>query len=217
MSNVNQHLTPDDLDRIPFPLEAGYRIVSRPAKNAVVIAPRKVGTLYTDDDFKALVAYAKPFGFAVLRYGEERGYAYILGPLTRPDAWLAAFLSDGGIAEAARKQREQEEAEAKRTKETQREDEYRSLPSSTWIDENLGTEFANLYNRLMLARVLDGVDKKFRGVTGPSWLEPFKRLGFNPEQHGATVGDAFAFLKRKYAERQAARQHCIALNLGELS
>ena len=95
MSNVNQHLTPDDLDRIPFPLEAGYRIVSRPAENAVVIAPRKVGALYTDDDFEKLAAYGKSFGFAVLRYGGERGYAYILGPLTRPDAWIAAFLSDG--------------------------------------------------------------------------------------------------------------------------
>ena len=111
------NLTPDALDRVPFPLEAGYRIVSRPAKNSVVIAPRKVGALYTDDDFKALEAYATPFGFAVLRHGEKRGYAYILGPLTRPDAWLAAFLSDGGVVEAARKRRAQEEAEAKREKE----------------------------------------------------------------------------------------------------
>lgn len=191
----------NDLNRIPFPLEAGYRIVSRPAKGSVVIAPRKVGTLYTDDDFKALVAYAKPFGFTIARHGEKKGYAYVTAPLDRPYDWLGAFFSDGGAAEAARKQREQEEAEAKREKEAQREEEYRNLPSSKWIDENLGTEFANLYNRLMLARVLDGVDEKFRGVAGPSWLEPFKRLGFNPEQHGATVGDAFAFLKRKYAER----------------
>jgi hypothetical protein len=199
MSNVNQHLTPDDLDRIPFPLEAGYRIVSRPAENAVVIAPRKVGALYTDDDFKALVAYAKPFGFAVLRHGEQRGYAYILGPLARPDAWIAAFLSDGGIAEAARKQREQEEAEAKRKKEAQKEEEYRSLPSSAWIDENLGTEFANPHNRLMLARALDGADKKFQGLVSRFWLEPLERLGFNPEQHGSDTDAVIAFLKRKYS------------------
>ena len=175
------NLTPDALDRVPFPLEAGYRIVSRPAKNAVVIAPRKVGTLYTDEDFEALAAYGKPFGFAALRHGEKRGYAYILGPLARPDAWIAAFLSDGGIAEAARKQREQEEAEAKRRKEAQKEEEYRSLPSSTWLDENLGTEFANPHNRLMLARALDGVDKKFQGLISRFWLEPLERLGFNPE------------------------------------
>jgi len=137
-------LTPDDLDRIPFPLDAGYRIVSRPGENAVVIAPRKVGALYTDDDFKKLAAYGKPFGFSVIRHGEKRGYAYIIGPLTRPDDWIGAFLSDGGVAEAARKQREQEEAEAKRKKEAQKEEEYRNLPSSKWIDENLGTEFTNL-------------------------------------------------------------------------
>src|SRR5690606_739523 len=86
-------LTPDDLDRIPFPLEAGYRIVSRPAKGSVVIAPRKIGALYTDDDFKALVAYAKPFGFTIMRHGEKKGYAYIIAPLERPYDWLDAFFS----------------------------------------------------------------------------------------------------------------------------
>lgn len=194
-------LTPDDLDRIPFPLEAGYRIVSRPAKNSVVIAPRKVGTLYTDDDFKALVAYAKPFGFTVMRHGEKNGYAYIIGPLTRPYDWIAAFLSDGGIAEAARKQREQEEAEAKRKEEAQKEEEYRNLPSSKWIDENLGTEFTNLHNRLMLARVLDGVDKKFRGLIDRFWLSPLESIGFDPEQHGSDNAAVIAFLKRTYAEQ----------------
>lgn len=190
----------EELDRIPFPLEAGYRIVSRPAKGAVVIAPRKIGKLYTDDDFKALAAYAKPFGFTIMRHGEKKGYAYIIAPLDNPYDWLDAFFSDGGLAEAARKQREQEEAEAKRRKEAQKEEEYRSLPSSQWIDENLGTEFTNLHNRLMLARVLDGVDKQFRGLTGPSWLEPFERLGYNPDKHGVTVADAIKFLKRKYAD-----------------
>jgi len=199
MSNVNQHLTPDDLDRIPFPLDAGYRVVSRPAKNSVVIAPRKVGTLYTDDDFKALVAYAKPFGFTIARHGEKKGYAYVTAPLDRPYDWLGAFFSDGGAAEAARKQREQEEAEAKRKKEAQKEEEYRSLPSSTWIDENLGTEFANPHNRLMLARALDGVDKKFQGLISRFWLESLERLGFNPEQHGSDTDAVIAFLKRKYS------------------
>lgn len=193
------NLTPDVIDRIPFPLAAGYRVVSRPAKNAVVIAPRKVGTLYTDEDFEALAAYGKPFGFAALRHGEKRGYAYILAPLNRPEAWLAAFFSDGGAAEAARKQREQEEAEAKREKEAQREEEYRNLPSSKWIDENLGTEFANLYNRLMLARVLDGVDEKFRGLISYTWRAPLESIGFDPEQHGNITVAVIAFLKRKYS------------------
>ena len=193
-----------DLDRIPFPLDAGYRIVSRPATNSVVIAPRKIGALYTDDDFKKLAAYGKPFGFTVMRHSEKSGYAYITGPVTRPYDWMGAFLSDGGVAEAARKQREQEGAEAKRKKEAQNEEEYRNLPSSKWIDENLGTEFTNLHNRLMLARVLDGVDNKFRGLTGNSWLEPLERLGFNLDQHGSDAVDAIAFLKRKYAEQAKA-------------
>lgn len=199
-------LTPDDLDRIPFPLEAGYRIVSRPAKGAVVIAPRKIGTLYTDDDFKALVAYAKPFGFTIMRHGEKRGYAYIIAPLDRPYDWLGAFFSDGGVAEAARKQRAQEEAEEKRRKEAQKEEEYRNLPSSKWIDENLGTEFTNLHNRLMLARVLDGVDKKFRGLIDRFWLSPLESIGFDLEQHGSDNADVIAFLKRKYAEQAKPKQ-----------
>lgn len=193
--------TCDDLDRIPFPLDAGYRIVSRPGNNSIVIAPRKIGVLYTDDDFKKLAAYGKPFGFTVIRHGAKKGYAYVIGPLIRPYDWIGAFLSDGGIAEAVRKQREKEEADAKLKKEAQREEEYRNLPSSKWIDENLGTEFTNLYNRLMLARVLDGVDKEFLGLTGHRWLLPLGRLGFNPDQHGSYTADVIAFLKRKYAEQ----------------
>lgn len=195
--------TIDALNRIPFPLGANYRIVTRPTKNAIVIAPRKVGALYTDEDFRTLAAYGTPFGFRVARHGEKRGYAYIAAPLTRPYDWIAAFLSDGGTAEAARKQRQQEEAEARRKKEAQKEEEYRNLPSSTWIDEHLGTEFTNIHNRLMLARVLDGRDKKFNGLISPSWLSPLERIGFNPEQHGTLNADVIAFLKRKYAEFRA--------------
>ena len=194
----------NDLNRIPFPLEAGYRIVSRPAKNVVVIAPRKVGTLYTDDDLKKLAAYGQPFGFTVMQHGENGGYARIIGPTNRPYDWLAAFLSDGGIAEAARKQRAQEEADAKRKEEAQKEDEYRNLPSSQWIDENMGIEFANLHNRLMLARVLDGVDMQFRGLISRFWLSPLERLGFNTEQHGSDTAAVIEFLKRKYAEIRKA-------------
>lgn len=199
-------LTPDDLDRIPFPLAAGYRIVSRPGKNSVVIAPRKIGALYMDDDFKKLAVYGKPFGFTVIRHGAKKGYANVIGPPTRPYDWMGAFLSDGGVAEAARKQREQEEAEAKRNEDAQREEEYRNLPSSKWIDENLGTEFTNLHNRLMLARVLDGVDKKFRGLIDRFWLSPLESIGFDPDQHGSYDADVIAFLKRKYAEQTKPKQ-----------
>ena len=199
-------LTPDDLDRIQFPLGDNYRIVSRPEKNSVVIAPRKIGALYTDDDFKKLAAYGKPFGFTVMRHGEKKGYAYIVAPPISTYDWIDAFLSDGGVAEAARKQREQEEAEAKRKKEAQKEEEYRDLPSSKWIDENLGTEFTNLHNRLMLARVLDGVDTKFRGLIDRFWLSPLESIGFDPDQHGSDNADVIAFLKRKYAEQAKPKQ-----------
>jgi len=198
------NLTPDALDRVPFPLEAGYRIVSRPAKNSVVIAPRKVGAIYTDADFKALAAYAEPFGFTVIRHGEKQGYAKITAPLDRPDAWLAAFFSDGGIAEAARKRRAQEEAEEKRRAQKEKEEEYQALPSSAWIEENLGTEFANIHNRLMLARVLDGKDAKFGGLISPTWLSPLESLGFSPEKHGASSTDVIKFLKQVYQDQIVA-------------
>lgn len=92
------------------------------------------------------------------------------------------------------------ERQAKHKKEAQNEEEYHSLPSSKWIDENLGTEFANLYNRLMLARVLDGVDRKYRGLVGRHWLPSLESIGFSVDQHGVNSADVIAFLKRKYVD-----------------
>ena len=79
--------------------------------------------------------------------------------------------------------------------------EYDDSPSSPWIEKTFGPDFAfgNIFNKVKLARVLDGGDKTYQGLMDRSWIEPLRKLGIEPAGKNSDIiaGILAAYQKSK--------------------
>lgn len=94
-SDSDQHFSNlDTLQNTPFPLDRDWRIKSRPAINAAVIVPSKVGESFTEADFAEVKKYAESHGMTAIA-SEKLGSIRVIGPWIDPLLHLDAFFSDG--------------------------------------------------------------------------------------------------------------------------
>lgn len=176
-------------EKLKSPPVTRYR-VQRTAANAVNLLP-PIGKRFTDGEVAGLRSWLSSAGFHVSSRG---GAIHAIGD-------GAPNIPDGLKQQKAARASEsaQKRAGEKASRESTKEEEYRSLSSSQWIEETLGSDFANLHNKLALAWFLDGRDS-FNGLVSRSWLEPLMSLGFDASRDGVTLDEMLSFLKGKYKE-----------------
>lgn len=157
--------------------------------NAGIMTPR-VGQKFSDEEISQVEAWLEPHGFSVAGRPTR---IHVIG-----DSEKRINIPDG-FEYARQKKREQKKAEEDKQYEErkmQRQKEYDSLPSKPWIEEIFGHDFDNIANKLALARYLDGVEKKFKGITSWKWKDGITKLGIDLE-----TAD-FSAIKAKYEEAQ---------------
>lgn len=94
-SDSDQHFSNlATLQNTPFPLDRDWHIKSRPAINAAVIVPSKVGESFTEADFAEVKKYAESHGMTAIA-SEKLGSIRVIGPWIDPLLHLDAFFSDG--------------------------------------------------------------------------------------------------------------------------
>lgn len=179
------------IDRLDEPPHLNYWVRINNVINAADIMP-PVGKRWTDDEQSGLTNWLKTAGFSVYRDG---GHLHVVGDGARqiPDGSKLRKTAKANAATAALADKE---AAAK----SAREDEYANSPAAAWIEANMGADFANAYNKLMLARFLDGTDD-FKGLASMHWQAPLQKLGFELNRSD-TLDAALAFLKKTYQESQ---------------
>ena len=183
------------IDLLGDPPTLDYR-TSRQASNSIKILP-PVGKRFSDQDLQSLLDWVKAAGFTAWK--KDSGL-YVVGDNAPdiPDGLEVRRIEKKAKADAERESKAKAEADARYA-------EYRALPSSAWIESTLGGDgFANAYNRLMLARFLDGKDS-FKGLSSQGWLDPLARLGFPQDLRTSSVAmaDVLSFLKQKYEDSKA--------------
>lgn len=160
-----------DAVNINKPPHYNYRI-TKCTSNSAHLAP-EVGKAFTQEQVFALNHWLGALGFSVIVTRtnsimaiETRGSS---SAQDVPDGSKLRKLEREAVKEQAR---QQEKARV----DQERAAEYAALPSSSWIARTMGTDFANEFNRLALARVLDGKTQKFEGLMSGQWASPLQAL-----------------------------------------
>ncbi|MFZ4539533.1 hypothetical protein [Propionivibrio sp.] len=174
------------------PPHLNYR-VSKTAQNSVRIMPA-VGKKFIEEEINSLKKWVSDAGFSVYSKGT---YLQVIGD-DAPD--IPDGLEEKRLERVIAKEKARDDE--KTSAELSRAEEYAALPSSKWIENNLGSDFAGEYNKLMLARFLDKKDK-FKGMTSRGWADPLTRLGFDASGE-YLVQDALDFLKEKYVSNASS-------------
>lgn len=194
-TGVKREEAKSPIDLLGDPPTLDYR-TSRQASNSIKILP-PVGKRFSDQDLQSLLDWVKAAGFAAWK--KDSGL-YVVGDNAPdiPDGLEVRRIEKKAKADAERESKAKAEADA-------RDAEYRALPASVWIESVLGgDEFANAYNKLMLARFLDDKDS-FKGLSSRGWFAPLARLGFPQDMNTSSVAmaDVLLFLKQKYEDSKA--------------
>lgn len=176
------------LERLAEPPHLNYR-VQRTALNGATLLP-PVCRSFSDEELQALRQWLAAAGFSVTSNGRSV-HAVGDGAPRIPSGMREQRLARQAVQQQAR---DAEKAQA----EAARASEYASLPASAWIERAMGSDFANAFNRLALARYLDGKAEAFAGLMSGQWREPLARLGFDLSREQIEVAEAAAFLKARY-------------------
>lgn len=187
-------MTKTPIQSLTAPPHLNYR-VERAAMNSAKLSP-PVGKRFTLEESTALREWVITAGFQAWFKGQS---VYVVGD-DAPDITDGLFEQRAAKANAkAMDKQESVEAVA-----SSRAGEYRELPSSQWIEVEMGTDFANPFNKLMLARFLDGKDE-FKGLMGSGWVDPLTSLGLDTQSEGFMNSDVLAFLNGSYDKFKAAQ------------
>ena len=184
------------IDRLGEPPHRNYRIQTRKGRarlNSSVLMP-PVGKVFTEVEMSALKKWVKDAGFS----------AYVEGGSIRVVGEDAQEIPDGMWLTKTEKINEKQAIKAQEiaTRDAAEAAEYASLPSSKWIDEQMGLEFTNFFNRLKLARFLDGKDEKFNGLMNHKWSDALEK--FVDISTPQTVNEVLSKLKAAYLSQSTA-------------
>ncbi|CDS48897.1 hypothetical protein [Polaromonas sp. CG9_12] len=185
--------TKTPIQQLTEPPFLDYR-VQETASNSVKLLP-PVGKHFTAEQIQQLQAWVNAAGFTGY---PQKGAVKVIGQDAPdiPDGLQAKRLAKSAAADKARDDTQAAAAAASAA-------EYQALPASQWIESTLGADFANAYNKLQLARYLEG--GKFEGLTSSSWFAPLERMGFDTSDANMPASRVLDFLRQRYqASRKAA-------------
>ena len=175
------------IQRLAAQPHLNYRVQRKAMNSARLLPP--VGQKFSLQESTALREWVVAAGFQAW---VDRQSILVVGE-DAPD--IPDGLAEQRLAKAASKAAAlQERAESVAAART---NEYRELPASQWIEVAMGSEFANQFNKLMLARFLDDKDD-FGGLMGSGWIDPLTALGMQPLNSQFETREVLVFLKQAY-------------------
>ena len=180
------------IQKLTEPPFLDYR-VQQTASNSVKLLP-PVGKQFTVEQIQQLKDWVNAAGFTGYT---DKGILKVIGDDAPdiPDGLQTKRLAKAAAAEKARDDTKAAAAAASTA-------EYQALPASQWIESTLGADFANAYNKLQLARYLEG--GKFEGLTSSGWFAPLERMGFDTSDGQMPASRVLEFLRQRYQDSRTA-------------
>lgn len=166
-------------------------------KNGGTIYPNKVGTKFTDAQVSEIVTWARAHGWNV----GESGPTMIEITDSSGNALDLTFNGAAGVKAEAEEAKAAQLAAEKAQKKEDAENQANSRESAGWIKERFGSGIG-AYNRNSLSDFLEGVSKKFEGLTSPAWVEPLTSMGLIDKTQAQGVD--WKKLKRLYEASKTA-------------
>jgi len=145
--------------------------VRQSAVNASVLYPNRVGAKFSDEEITVLKDWAKQNDLYVASASPTKL------ELIRTDANPLDLSMHGvrGVKAEAYVQKKLAEERAREKKRVETYRKFSEYPSSAWIENTFGKDFTNPYNKLALARFLDGETKEPVVVISWRWKDGFEK------------------------------------------
>lgn len=166
------------------------------AFNGGTLLPNRVGAKFTAEEIATLAAWAESQGLRVT--SRKPTGVHVIDRVDARDrldlnAYGAPGRKAGRFAEV--QQARQDRIEAKRQDDREA---FAAAASRPFILATFGEDFANAYNKRLLAEYLEGRSKKFAGLISWDWVDGFRALGIAPV--GQSVDDLLRQVKERYGE-----------------